>query len=981
MRVKVLFAILTVLSIAAGAAAQGNPTGVIRGVVTDPDGLALPGVTVTVSSPALQGTRSVVTSANGDFLIPFLPPGQYIVTVELESFATQKLPIGVAMAETQPMAIKLALASVQESVTVTASSSTEVLKTGTIAAMYTAKKIDDLPVGRALNDAVLLAPGVNSNGPSSAIVVAGALSYETLYLVNGVNVNENLRGQARLLFVEDAIQETKVSTGNISAEYGRFNGGIVNMVTKSGGNKFSGSFRDTLTNDAWRALRPMNDQKLDQVVPAYEGTFGGPIMRDKLWFFTDGKYQNNQQQRTLNYTLLNYPWAQSDKRYEGKGTWTINPQNTFKGSYTTRKIWTTNNSSNSPMDLASLYNNGTTDGLLALNYASVLSPKLFLEGQFSRKTMVTVDTGSQFTDLVKGTLMFDRSRGSARFNSPTFCAVCGTGWHEERNNWDWFVKFGYFLSTSKTGSHSFVFGFDNFKESRKVDNYQGGSGYRVYVTKAYIGDTADKTLYPVVDTAGNSSYIQYTPLVEPSKGSDIRTYSGFINDQWRLNNKLTFNAGFRFDLNRSKDQGGVPVLADQQWSPRLGVTYDLKGDGKWIANAGFARYVMGVNGAVVDSGSKGGRTASYSWNYKGPTFNMTCTPPNCLSAADILPQMFTWFDSIGGINNTTYRSSPSIPGVTTHVSTDQTVAPSSNEITFGLARELGGRGTVRVDYVHRRYQDMYGSYIDTTTGKVTDPTGRKYDAESIHNTPDAQRWYDGVTAAANYRATGRITFGGNYTLSYSKGNNDGENVGSGPVMASINTFPEYKQEAWNWPTGYMMNDQRHKVRVYANWLLPVSPSAGSFTVGAFQRINTGTPYNIGFSVNDQAYVTNPGYLSAPATVTYYVDGRGSLRTDTMYATDLSLVWTRKLHGSLELFFRGLVYNMFNSQAVMAVDTTVNSAASPGSYPASSFTTFNPFTAAAVRDVNYRYGPDFGQPTQPTDYQNSRSFECSFGIRF
>ena len=627
MRVKVLFAILTVLSIAAGAAAQGNPTGVIRGVVTDPDGLALPGVTVTVSSPALQGTRSVVTSANGDFLIPFLPPGQYIVTVELQSFATQKLTIGVAMAETQPMAIKLALASVQESVTVTASSSTEVLKTGTIAATYTAKKIDDLPVGRALNDAVLLAPGVNSNGPSSAIVIAGALSYETLYLVNGVNVNENLRGQARLLFVEDAIQETKVSTGNISAEYGRFNGGIVNMVTKSGGNKFSGSFRDTLTNDAWRALRPMNDQKLDQVVPAYEGTFGGPIMRDKLWFFTDGKYQNNQQQRTLNYTLLNYPWAQSDKRYEGKGTWTINPQNTFKGSYTTRKIWTTNNSSNSPMDLASLYNNGTTDGLLALNYASVLSPKLFLEGQFSRKTMVTVDTGSQFTDLVKGTLMFDRSRGSARFNSPTFCAVCGTGWHEERNNWDWFVKFGYFLSTSKTGSHSFVFGFDNFKESRKVDNYQGGSGYRVYVTKTYIGDTADKTLYPVVDTAGNSSYIQYTPLVEPSKGSDIRTYSGFVNDQWRLNNKLTFNAGFRFDLNRSKDQGGVPVLADQQWSPRLGVTYDLKGDGKWIANAGFARYVMGVNGAVVDSGSKGGRTASYSWNYKGPTFNTDLHAP------------------------------------------------------------------------------------------------------------------------------------------------------------------------------------------------------------------------------------------------------------------------------------------------------------------------------------------------------------------
>ena len=114
-----------------------------------------------------------------------------------------------------------------------------------------------------------------------------------------------------------------------------------------------------------------------------------------------------------------------------------------------------------------------------------------------------------------------------------------------------------------------MFGFDNFKESRKVDNYQSGSGYRVYVTKTYIADTPDRTIYPVVD---DSSYVQYTPLVEPSVGSDIRTYSAFVNDQWRFNNKLSFNVGFRYDQNRSKDQGGVPVLRDWQWSPRLGLS-------------------------------------------------------------------------------------------------------------------------------------------------------------------------------------------------------------------------------------------------------------------------------------------------------------------------------------------------------------------------------------------------------------------------
>ncbi len=253
-----------------------------------------------------------------------------------------------------------------------------------------------------------------------------------------------------------------------------------------------------------------------------------------------------------------------------------------------------------------------------------------------------------------------------------------------------------------------------------MDNYQSGSGYRVYATKTYIADTPDRTIYPVID---GSSYIQYTPLVAPSVGSDIRTYSLFANDQWRFNTRLSFNIGFRYDRNNSKDQGGVQVLTDSQWSPRLGLSWDIAGNGKWIANAGYARYVMGVNGAVVDAGSSGGRTASYSWTYTGPKINATCAAPNCQKIADVLPQVFAWFNTIGGINNTNYRSAPSIPGVTIHVS-DNTTAPSSNEFTAGVAHGLGARGTVRVDYVYRNYNDIYGSYIDMTTGKVTDPTGR-----------------------------------------------------------------------------------------------------------------------------------------------------------------------------------------------------------------------------------------------------------------
>src|SRR5207244_11948196 len=137
--------------------------------------------------------------------------------------------------------------------------------------------------GRALNDAVLLAPGVAGNGPSGNIMMAGALSFESQYLVNGVVINENLRGQALNLFIEDAIQETKVSTGAISAEYGRFGGGVVNMITKSGGNAFSGSFRKTFNNDAWRSLTPFpTDQTVDKSTPRDECTLDGPLKRDEV---------------------------------------------------------------------------------------------------------------------------------------------------------------------------------------------------------------------------------------------------------------------------------------------------------------------------------------------------------------------------------------------------------------------------------------------------------------------------------------------------------------------------------------------------------------------------------------------------------------------------------------------------------------------------------------------------------------------------
>jgi hypothetical protein len=197
--------------------------------------------------------------------------------------------------------------------------------------------------------------------------------------------------------------------------------------------------------------------------------------------------------------------------------------------YTRRGLATKNNSFGTVMDLASLFDDRTDFSLSVVNYTSVLGDHMFLEGQYSKKLEATTGSGSRFSDLVRGTGILDRSRQQARFNSPAGCNVCDGGWLEEDDNWDWFAKLSYFLSTRATGSHSFVAGFDNYKEMRKNNNWQSGSSYTVEATTTILDGP---TIYPVF-RSDDTTYIDYLPLVADSVGNDLRSYSAFVNDAWR----------------------------------------------------------------------------------------------------------------------------------------------------------------------------------------------------------------------------------------------------------------------------------------------------------------------------------------------------------------------------------------------------------------------------------------------------------------
>ena len=449
---------LLLVCLSTSAALAQVPTGTVSGRVVDQDKAVTPGVVVTATSPTLQGSRTDVTTQFGDYALPLLPPGRYTLTFELSGFQTATRTLDVGATQVVPLDVSLTLAKLEQTVEVVASAS-PFLRTAQISTEVSQDLMSALPSTRSLTAAALMAPNVRATGPvggssgsDGSLVIGGAMGYESLYLLNGVAITENVRGQPLSPFIEDAIQSTTVSTGGISAEYGRFGGGVVNLLTKSGGNRFSGSYRLSLANDDWRATTPFHETKLDDTIPTHEFTIGGPVYRDQLWFFTAGRFRETQESRQTVVTLLSYPRLDNEKRYEYKLTYSPLNGQTVRGSFTKIDQKVTNNNFQNIMDLQSLFDQSQPQDLLSLNYNGVFGTSLTVEGQYSRRNLAIEYSGVGATDLINGSLLIDRSKGNGtntRYWAPTFC-VCTV---DERDNDEALLKGSYFLSTSRYGAH------------------------------------------------------------------------------------------------------------------------------------------------------------------------------------------------------------------------------------------------------------------------------------------------------------------------------------------------------------------------------------------------------------------------------------------------------------------------------------------------------------------------------------------------
>ncbi len=979
--------------------AQSLPTATLAGKVTAEDGAGLPGITIRLESESLQGVREVSTSATGDFLAALLPTGEYTVTFQADGMQRVSRAVTLRAASTVRLDQRMQPAAVAESVEVAAdAASAAPLTAPQIEANYKKQVIDRLPLDRSLRSVALLAPGVTENGPRGnvgttndrkALMISGALSYSNLFLINGVVVNENLRGQPYDLFIEDAIEETTVSTGNISAEYGRFTGGVVNAITRSGGNDLHGSFRVTLNNDRWTANNPFDralgrDNRVDHLTESYEETLGGPAWKDRIWLFAAGRQAKLSDPREtrliprpgdVDPTPTAYVHSTDERRLEGKLTASPVRGYTLVASYIDVKLDEKNTTPNTDnlLDPAGLVPREASYSLLAVNSSGVLGSRLFLEAQYSRRRFSSRAGGTIDSDLIRGTAILDESRGrNAFFNSPQ-----GINKEPELYDNDSYSARGvYFLPTSSAGIHEIHSGYERFAESARRNLHRSGSDFWIGGSTGIMRGTS---IFPSLRPGRTT--IEWYPILQPSLGSALVTDSGFLEDRLQLSRHWSFNLGVRYDRNRDRDSRGQLVSSSGAWSPRLSFRFDPKGDGRWEVHGGYARYVDKLHDNIANAASPAGN-ATLKWRYEGPCVN--CNPSaltsELISADQALRILFDWFSNIGGTASTP-TGGAIVPGVSARIAPG--LKPqSSREYSAGAGVALGSRGFLRADFLHRDYHDLYSNRIDLSTGQSQPAFGSVHDLALVVNSEKPERRYTAFQTQFSWRLATSLQAAGSYTWSRLTGNIRGEGANLSAFPAAVEEYPEYKEESWSFPTGYLSGreqpqpaaDQRHRARIWLVYHLPAR--WGYLAAAVLESYDSGLPYEaVGF-IDPRDYVENPGYVEPPDRVSYFFTKPGSFRTDDITRTDLALTCAIRIFRNVELFVRPEVLNVFNEKGVVAVNTTVLTAEN-----SSELSRFNPFTDKPVRGVNYDLPPTFGKPTSAADYQLPRTFRISMGVRF
>ena len=579
-RTRCFLWLLLVVLVTGPAFAQ--ETGSISGVVRAEDGSAMPGVTVRASGTALPAGRSEVTDADGIFNFQRLPLGTYQVTAELTGLGTVQREAVVALGKDTQLDLVLN-PTMAEEITVAAVVPVIDLKSAEVQVNYTQETIEDLPIIRSYKGLFQLAPNVTENNRLAPN--AGGSRLDNTFLLDGVNITNPHYGDILPDVSEIDIEEVSIKRGGITAEYGRTGGMVVNAVTKSGTNDFHGEGRMEYQPESWVA-DPKGPVQSTQVREGPALALGGPVLRDRFWFYGSASYPELETTNRRNQTGSIPDRVRETDEYFLKLTANPSSSHYLSAALRTREQTVTNaglETGGGAFTRPSAASDDSTDHLIGTaTWTWNLSSDSFLEGKYNHDK--EENTTDPITDLGYRPA-FDplHPERMGAFNTTTgFVVGDATGIGQTVggaslaiNNQDFErdeMRLTYQLFRGWFGTtHDLRAGVSYEESSERLERRANGWG-----TVTFSRNTTDPSRSTFI-----GSYVSEQP---PHTGRG-EAYGIFLQDQFTIGDRTTVTAGVLVnkDVYYGEGLGSTPgsktkvkILTfdwDQQIQPRLGVTF------------------------------------------------------------------------------------------------------------------------------------------------------------------------------------------------------------------------------------------------------------------------------------------------------------------------------------------------------------------------------------------------------------------------
>jgi hypothetical protein len=922
----VVFAALAAFVFTATLIAQTDVTTVrINGTVKDAEGGALPGTSIEAKNQDTGLVKVATARADGSYTILDLPTGNYTVTATLQGFKSgvrESIRIDLGMSPT--IDFRLQLTTVTESVTVTSAvPAVEVTNTSASTTIQT-EQLKNLPVsGRDFKNLVLLTPESRIESERGTLSISGERGINTNVTVDGVDYNNpffggtvgGAEGRAPLSLSEESIKEFTVITNGASVEFGRSGGGFVNVITKSGTNSLHGSGFFYWQPQTLTAKFANGKDPADQDKKQYGASIGGPVLKDKLFFF--GSYDKQVQtltvpiaQNVLDPSIFTkYPVLASPDNYvQGRDGWVAfgrfdyqaSSAHRFMGRINYAKYDGQNGTNTSAND--TLEHNGL-EGMKSIQFVGTYSAQFSgsllndLNGNYNKEDTPRADKGLNLPEIQVGT---------ARYGEVSFLPIDSTVKRYEIGDTVTYLLQNHVFklggdyndtSVSQTfkGNWRGVFVFNNVADllAGKYFQYRqfGGLG----------GLTADQ--------AGTVSFGQ-------------KEYAGFVQDQWFVSPKLTVTLGVRYEflnnpnlpvLNQDAPaaNGRFPLdaqIADvkNQWSPRLSMAYAP--DPKTAFRLAVGRYWSRTPALLWSQlfSSNGLRGVQYTSKTNNPGAGLPPndpTDPNCkvgtTSCFDPLaPGWGANWTPVGVERINLSTQQPGAAGFPVFAVASNFTDPHTDRLTFGIEREIVPEITSEVNFTYakgynlERLTDANRAYDGTISANGT-PHYSSTRPNTFYSTiteyvSDAHAKYMAIAFSTQKRFSHNFSVGANVTWSEDKDEDSNERNFSGIQAEDFNNLAT----SYSWSN----RDQRWRASANAVWQ---TPWWGIGMAGAV-RLATGSAFtaraNSDFNGDGQSgtdRITLGCTLTTPLFATAKIDcsngthlGRNTFRQPSSYSADI-----------------------------------------------------------------------------------------------